>query len=230
MRVLSRLRWRRLARRRASAAAACRELGEALAAPLPDPGLPVRQAPMLAVDLEMTGLDPARDAILSIGWVPLDAGGVRLGGAGEVAIAGGGRSVGESATIHGIRDCDRDGGASEAEALAALVRAAAGRVTVFHHAPLDLGFLAVALHAAFGIGWLWPWIDTLDWERRRCPEAEERVDGSSRLDAVRERYGLEPRSAHNALADALSCAEVALVLAAHSRARLIDVCSLPGRA
>jgi DNA polymerase-3 subunit epsilon len=230
VRALSRLRWRRLARRRAAAAAACRELREALAAPLPDPGQPVRQAPMLAVDLEMTGLDPARDAILSIGWVPLDEGGVRLDGAGEVAIAGSGRSVGESATIHGIRDCDRDGGSSEAEALAALVRAAAGRVTVFHHAPLDLGFLAVALRAAFGIGWLWPWIDTLDWERRRCPEVEERVEGSSRLDAVRERYGLDPRSAHDALADALSCAEVALVLAAHSRARLIDVCSLPGRA
>jgi DNA polymerase-3 subunit epsilon len=223
------MRWRRLARQRASAADRCGELRQALAAALPSPSLAVRQAPLLAIDLEMTGLEPGRDAILTIGWVALDAGGVNLSLAGELAVAGGDRGVGESATIHGIRDCDRDGGVPEAAALATLARAAAGRVTVFHHAPLDIGFLDRALRTAFGIGWLWPWIDTLDWDRRRRNALEESADGSSRLDAVRERHGLTRRTAHNALDDALSCAEVALVLAARSKARLIDVCSLPGR-
>jgi DNA polymerase-3 subunit epsilon len=223
------MRWRRLARKRASAAAACNELAAALTVPLPSPLLSVRQAPLLAVDLEMTGLEAGRDSILTIGWVPLDEGGIALSGAAEIALAGSGGSVGESATIHGIRDCDRAGGVGEAQALAALADAVAGRVAVFHHAPLDVSFLDRALKEAFDVGWLWPWIDTLDWDRRRRTALEESADGSSRLDAVRERHGLGRRSAHNALDDALSCAEVALVLAARSKARLIDVCSLPKR-
>ena len=68
-------------------------------------------APLLAIDLEMTGLDPSTDAIVSIGWVPIDQGAIDLGGASEVGLAADtSRSVGHSATIHGIRDCDRVGG------------------------------------------------------------------------------------------------------------------------
>jgi DNA polymerase-3 subunit epsilon len=224
------MRWRRLARLRTSAATDCRPLSEPLSAALPSCTMAVREAPLLAVDLEMTGLDPARDAIVTIGWAPVDSGGVRLAGAGEIAVsAGAGHSVGASATIHGIRDCDRTDGVEEAEALAALARAAGGRVAVFHHAPLDLGFLDRALRHAFGVGWLWPWIDTLAWERSRRTALDEEADGSSRLEAVRERYGLTRRSAHNARDDALSCAELALVLATRSRARLMDVGGVPRR-
>mgnify|MGYP006284020499 FL=1 len=230
MNALTRLRWRRLQRRRDDAGRRCGALRDVLKAALPDPRLPVRDAPLLAVDLEMTGLDSARDAILTIGWVPVDAGAVNVAGGDEIGVAAApGRGVGDSAVIHGIRDCDR-GATPPAEALFKLLQAAVGRVAVFHHAPLDLGFLERALHEAFGVGWLWPWIDTLDWERRRRRDPDEHVQGASRLDALRDRFGLGPRVAHNALDDALSCAEVALVLAARSRARLGDVCSLPGRA
>jgi len=197
---------------------------------LPNPVLRVDAAPLLAVDLEMTGLDPRVEHIVSIGWVPIEAGAIELAGASEVGLEPdpSRRSVGDSATIHGIRDCDRAGGQASKSALKALLQSLEGRVAVFHHAPLDTAFLDRALRREFRFGWRTPWIDTLDWFRQReAGRGHEAPAGSTRLEAVREHFGLDARSAHNALDDAIACAEVALVLAARSRARLTDVCRLP---
>jgi len=196
---------------------------------LPDVALRVNAAPLLAVDLEMTGLNAGTDAIVSIGWIPIDDGAIDLAGAREVGIEPeAARPVGDSATIHGIRDCDRVGGLDAARALGRMLEALAGRIAVFHHAPLDIGFLERALQREFGFGWRTPWIDTLDWFRRRqLGRDDEAAASSTRLEAVRDHFGLDARTSHNALDDAVACAEVALAMAAHSRARLLDVCKLP---
>lgn len=197
---------------------------------LPNPVLRVDAAPLLAIDLEMTGLDPRVEHIVSIGWVPVDTGAVDLSGAFEVGLKPdpSRRSVGDSATIHGIRDCDRAGGHASKAALQTLLQALEGRIAVFHHAPLDTAFLDRAMRRELGFGWRTPWIDTLAWFRQReTGGGHDAPAGSTRLEAVREHFGLDARSAHNALDDALACAEVALVLAARSRARLLDVCRLP---
>lgn len=222
MKLIKRWRWHKLDRSLRSSGARHS---------LPDPMLRVNAAPLLAIDLEMTGLDPSVDAIVSIGWVPIDAGSIDLSAGSEVGLKPDpSRSVGHSATIHGIRDCDRTGGLDPAAALAELMQALAGRVAIFHHAPLDTGFLDRALKKETGIGWRIPWVDTLDWFRRRqSSRGHDDSGGSTRLEAVREQFGLDARSSHNALDDAISCAEVAMVLAAHSRARLLDACKLPRR-
>lgn len=196
----------------------------------PAPDLPVAAAPLLAIDLEMTGLDPEHDEIVSIGWVPISAGVIELEGAREHRLARGRRgTVGESATIHGLRDCDLDDARSATEGLGALVRALHGRIAVFHHAPLDLAFLARALDEHLGIRWGTPSIDTLAWYRRRRHLSGS--DGSNRgaatLEAACRHHGLVSRSQHNALADALSCAELLLVMAHDSGARLLDVAQPP---
>lgn len=220
MKLIKRWRWRALDR-----ALRAEENGGGL----PDAMLRVNDSPLLAIDLEMTGLDSVKDTIVSIGWVPIDHGAIDLAGASEVGVKPDPTcSVGHSATIHGIRDCDRTGGLASAEALGCLLQALAGRIAVFHHAPLDTAFLNRALKTELGVGWRIPWIDTLDWFRRRQANRDHDDPGTStRLEAVRESFGLDARSSHNALDDAISCAEVALVLAAHSRARLIDACKLP---
>lgn len=43
-----------------------------LATPLPEPSTPIRDLRLLAIDAETTGLDPSRDQMLSVGFVPLD--------------------------------------------------------------------------------------------------------------------------------------------------------------
>lgn len=224
-----RRRWKRLARARHEQSSGFPSLADVLAAPLPDPRLLVSMAPLLAVDLEMTGLDSERHSIVSIGWVPIDNGAIDLGGCSEVGLVpNDGDAVGQSATIHGIRDCDRLDGVGLQQALERLVGSLNGRVAVFHHAPLDTAFLERAMRSALGVGWAWPSIDTLAWFRRRQTGSDPETGGQpAHLDAAREHYGLPPRTAHNALDDAISCAEVALILAAKSRARLGEVCDLP---
>ncbi|MDT8438522.1 MAG: 3'-5' exonuclease [Wenzhouxiangellaceae bacterium] len=231
MSLLRRWRWVRLGRLRrqlAERGGLDARMHRALNAELSAPSARVDGAALLAIDLEMTGLDPDRDTIISIGWVGIDDGALCLTSGDEIGLDPGEGRVGQSATIHGLRDCDLGDGLNPAEAAARLMQALTGRIAVFHHAPLDIGFLDRLLRRHFGFGWVWPWIDTLDWYRRRqLSRHNEAAAASTRLDAVRDHYGLDVRDAHNAHDDAVSCAEVALILAARSRARLIDVCRLP---
>ena len=43
-----------------------------------DPGN-IADTPLISVDLELTGLDPASDQIISIGWTQVDGGRIRFG-------------------------------------------------------------------------------------------------------------------------------------------------------
>lgn len=192
----------------------------------PSPALRVDAAPLLAIDLEMTGLDPDEDEIISIGWVPIDAGAIDLAGAQDHRLARRRRqTVGESATIHGLRDCDLADAQTPETGLRALIGALRGRVAVFHHAQLDLAFLSRAL----GERWAVPVIDTLDWYRRRMhlSGSDESKGHVATLEAAGRHHELIARSQHDALADALSCAELLLALARHSRARILDVAQPP---
>lgn len=178
----------------------------------------------------MTGLDPERDRIVSIGWAPIDAGRLRPGEGDHVLVREGEGEheqigVGQSATIHGIRDCDRLPGDSLERALDRLFEALGGRIPLVHHADLDHAFIDRACRRSWGHGWPTPIVDTLAWERRRCGRrGEEPAPGTLNLEALRRQYDLPRRSAHNALADAISCGELALAMMARSPGRLIDVC------
>lgn len=97
--------------------------------------LPISRAPLMAMDLEMTGLDPLQDQILSIGLVPIENAAIPLMGAQQklVQIQG---SVGQSATIHGILDNHLTEAVTIEEAMAWFVAQTRGHVLVAHHSPL----------------------------------------------------------------------------------------------
>lgn len=172
--------------------------------------LPLSEAPLMAMDLEMTGLDPVRDQILSIGLVPIEHGAIPLADAEQklVQIRG---SVGQSATIHGILDNDLVQAVSTETALAWFLSRTRGRILVAHHAPLDCRFLQQDMLTFYHQPVILPTIDTLLVERLRLLREHSVIkEGSLRLGACRERYGLPIYSAHCALTDALACAELLL--------------------
>ena len=68
-------------RRRARERAAPGPLRDALAVPLPDADAPTDRLPLLAVDIETTGLHADSDRVLSVGWVPVDGRDIVLAGA-----------------------------------------------------------------------------------------------------------------------------------------------------
>lgn len=179
---------------------------------LPSPQATAQRSEYLAVDLETTGLDPARNHIVSIGYVPIRRLRIRVSEAAHLYVRIDG-SVEQSATIHHIRDADLCDGVPEADALARLLEALRHRVLIVHHAPMDLGFLNAACRRHFGVPLLVRIVDTLDLARQRRTRGENQVrEGELRLNALRTDYRLPRYGAHDALTDALATAELFLAM------------------
>ncbi len=169
----------------------------------------IDEAPLLAVDVETTGLDPDRDRVVSIGWVPVDAGGIELAGARYFVITGG--PVGESATVHGLTDDTVATGVSVEQAHSEFTYALRGRMMLAHYADIELGFMAKIHRRLTGERIEYPAVDTFAIERRHMERLAKYPRGEDlRLARVRARYGLPAYSNHNALTDALACAELFL--------------------
>lgn len=179
----------------------------------PRSGADYREQPMLALDLELTGLDVRQDAILSIAAVPIIGGRLVLAQSWHqlVSIDGG---VGQSATIHGIHDRHLTDAQPLEQALLALLPQLAGRVLVCHHGGLDLGFLQAGFLHHFGQGLPLKVIDTLKIEQRRLERQGTVLKADSlRLAQCRRRYGLPDYPGHHALVDAIACGELLLAQA-----------------
>jgi DNA polymerase-3 subunit epsilon len=207
-----RLRLRRLVYARRTAGTALQRCWQT---PLPATGTDWRRVSFLVVDAEMSSLDVREGELLSVGWVAVEAGGIRLDSARHYLVKAQ-KSVGQSATIHSLRDCELRDAQSGDRVLAHFLEAAAGKVLVFHNAALDLAFLNRVSKEAFKAPILLPAVDTLLQEEALLRRREQPIrPGDLRLHACRERYGLPPYQGHNALLDALATAELLLALVAH---------------
>lgn len=185
-------------------------LGRHLAVAPPRRSTPTSTVPLLAVDLETTGLDPKTDQILSVGFVPVDGEVVDLSGARELVVRAEGE-VGQSAVVHGLTDDVVAGGRPLAEVLDVVLEALTGRVLLAHYSPIEEGFLSMACRRIHGAPLALRVVDTLELERRLTTnEYDDPRAGSLRLGAARRAHGLPPYSAHAALTDALACAELYL--------------------
>ncbi|WOT03913.1 exonuclease domain-containing protein [Shewanella sp. DAU334] len=188
---------------------------------------PLSETRLMAVDLEMTGLNSQFDQILSIGIVPIYNGLLQLANAKQILVSIDG-SVGDSATIHGIVDRQLETAVSAKTAMEWFLKQTQGHVLVAHHAPLDLSFLKAEIHRCYGEPITFIAIDTLLLEKRRLLLRHELIkEGSLRLDACRARYGLPVYAAHDATVDALACGELLLAqmaaIAGQGQLRLIDL-------
>ncbi|MGO4956349.1 exonuclease domain-containing protein [Luteococcus sp. Sow4_B9] len=182
-----------------------------LATPAPEGSTPASSLRLLAVDVETTGLDPKKDHLLSIGFVPVDGDAITLRGAGHIVLRSQ-ADVGQSATIHRITDDQLAQGVEPEEALTQLLAALRGRVLLAHHAVMETGFLEKAMRDVWGHSVPIPTVDTMQLQYRLLTKGfdDEPPQGSLRLWAARDQYGLPRYRAHEALTDALACAELYL--------------------
>lgn len=169
-----------------------------------------RRCSFLACDAEMSSLDPTSGELLSLGWVLLEKGAIRLDTAEHFLLQSGG-TVGQSATIHHLRDCEFGDAQAPQEVARRFLLAAAGRTLVFHNARLDMAFLNSVCREFYGAPLLLPHVDTLQSESRAMHRRNLPVkQGELRLQACRDRYNLPQYPPHNALLDALATAELLL--------------------
>ena len=107
----------------------------------PEPEVALADLEFVAIDLETTGLDPQRDAIVALAAIPFAGGGPRSE-ASYVSLVDPGRPIPPAAqAIHGIRDADVLGAPSAAEALPRFLDVCRNRAIVAHTAAFDLAFI-----------------------------------------------------------------------------------------
>lgn len=200
-----------------------------LETPQPEPATPLGDLPLLAMDVETTGLDPRRDRVLSVGLVPIDGDRIVLAGAESMLLRPDGTrdddGVGQSATLHGLTDDTVAAGVGVEVFLDGIFDALTGRVLVAHYTRIELDFLGALCAEAYGVRPPLVAVDTLELHRRVLGGGIDRgfaPDPSPRelrLWGARQRYGLPRYRAHDALVDTLACAELYLAQTAELRDR-----------
>ncbi|SDO21520.1 3'-5' exonuclease [Vreelandella arcis] len=184
--------------------------------PPPSLDTPIAEVPMVALDMETTGLDERRHAIVSIGLVPFTLGRIKLAERRYWVVKPPRPLDEKSITFHHITHSEI-ANAPDLEAITdTLLDAIAGRIVVVHFRHIERPFLDAAIKARRGEGVMFPVIDTMSLEARiyrqklwaRFRRWLGRPPVSIRLDASRRRYGLPSYQGHHALVDALATAEL----------------------
>jgi DNA polymerase-3 subunit epsilon len=212
--MFARLFGKEFRRKRALVRAAPGPLADYLAIPPPDRRQDCRETGLVAIDLETTGLNPNKDAILSIGLVHIDHWGIRLDSAWHRIVRIDTAIPGESAVIHQITDDQAAAGESLEVLLPEVLARLAGRPLVVHYSPVEQNFLDAACRRLYGAPFVAPIIDTLEIGQRVFERRNHLIQpGDLRLFNLRPRYNLPQYRAHNALTDALATAELFLAMA-----------------
>jgi len=189
-------------------------LREFLKTPAPSLSCKLVDLEFLVADLEMTGLDPKTDKILSIGTTLIKAKEIDHSNATHQLVFQDNADLTVSAPIHRIFNQDVAQGVPLEQALNEFLSQLSGRVLVLHHATLDKGFLDAALTDLYATGLVCRTIDTMQIERRRL-KYQGREAHQINLASCRQRYRLPAYTAHNAAIDALATAELLLAQLSH---------------
>lgn len=186
-----------------------------LSNPFPPERWSWKSAQIVSLDFETTGLDPHNHQILSYGSVEISRGAIVFGSAMQQFIRSETSIPQSSAVIHGITDDAASAGRPLDEVLPILLAGLSGKLLLVHYKRIEIGFLDAACRSLYGSPFLIPTIDTLELARRVLKLRDYGVGPNQlRLFNLRDTYGLPRYSAHNALYDAITTAELFLALAA----------------
>ena len=166
----------------------------------------------MAIDVETTGLDPRRDALVAAAAIPFVRG---VPQPGLVTLVNPGVGIPPASTaVHGITERDVADAPSVPEALQLVDAACAGWLLVGHDVAFDLEVFrtARARHA-------FPSVDAIALDTRRLTRVVDPHAGDSRLEAVAERLGISAEGRHTADGDARIAGEILVALLPALRAR-----------
>ncbi|MGH2540536.1 MAG: 3'-5' exonuclease [Actinomycetota bacterium] len=185
---------------------------------------PWREVAFVSLDFEATGLDLRRDEVVSFGVVPVSGGRVQSRGALYREVRPSRDPSHASIRIHNLRPGDLAAAATSESALPTLSAALDRRYLLAWAAEIEIAFLS-GLFAGSRRAWRRRTIDVM-----RLAKAADGLDGTNpssyALEAVAARLDVPVDEPHHALDDALTTAQVFLVVAA--RLARHDVAT-PGR-
>ena len=189
------------------------------ALPRPHPRSPLASQRLVVVDVEASGLDPARDRLISIGAVAVRGGLVRLDETFEVVLRQDEPSAGDNILVHRIGGTAQTGGREPAAGLLDFLGYCGKDPLVAFHAAFDRLLIERAMRGALRYRPENAWLDVAVLAPALFPG---RTAGRT-LDDWLSAFGIENHARHNALADAVATAH--LLLAVMARAQSQDISS-----
>lgn len=179
----------------------------------------LREQRWVVLDLETTGLNLNKDRVLSIGAVVIEDGAIDLGQSFERTLQCADMKVAPSVLIHGLGPSAIAAGSDPARALVDLLEFIGDCPVLAFHAPFDQHMLGRAVKDHLGYKLSHTFLDVAELAPMLCPQANIREAG---LDEWIDWFKLEVFERHNASADALATAELALILFSRARQQQID--------
>ncbi|MCF4995824.1 3'-5' exonuclease [Pseudomonas syringae] len=174
----------------------------------------LREQRWVVLDLETTGLNLNKDRVLSIGAVVIEDGAIDFSQQFERTLQCPELKLGPSVLIHGLGPNAIAAGSEPVKALVEFMEFVGDSPILAFHASFDQHMLSRALKEHLGYKLKHVFLDVAQIAPLLCPQANFRGAG---LDDCIEWFKLEVFERHNASADALATAELALIL--FSRAR-----------
>lgn len=182
------------------------------AAPVVEQALHLQR--LVVLDLETSGLNTNRDLVLSIGAIVIEDGAIDFGQQFECTLQRDAQPANDSVLIHGLGPSAIAAGVAPAEGLLACMEFIGASPVLAFHAPFDQRMLSRALHDSLGYKLQHLFIDLADVAPLLYPDAGIHKGG---LDDWVRYCGLHVQERHNASADALVTAELALILFSQAR-------------
>jgi DNA polymerase-3 subunit epsilon len=210
-----------------------------LSTPQPPSPLPWREATYTVLDLETTGLDPARDVIVAAGGLRVVDGRAAAATAFRLLVRPDRDVPAAAIRIHGLLPGELEAAPPLAEQLIAVLNRTLGDVLVVHVAEVDHAFLDAAMRRSWGCYLNATVLDTARMAaalNRRLQQARPlgQLPGTSlRLADLARAHGLPVHPEHDPLHDALTTAQLFLALATrlerHGRGTLGALRRIAGR-
>jgi DNA polymerase-3 subunit epsilon len=210
-----------------------------LSTPRPPGRLPWRQATYTVLDLETTGLDVAKDAIVAAGGLRVLGGRAAAATAFRLLVRPDRDVPADAIRIHGLLPGELAAAPPLAEQLTTLLDRTVGDALVVHVAEVDHAFLDAAMRRLWGCPLNATVLDTarmaaaLQRRLRLARPPGQRPAARGRLADLARAHGLPVHPEHDPLHDALTTAQLFLVLATrlerHGRGTLGALRQVAGR-
>ncbi|MES2871600.1 MAG: 3'-5' exonuclease [Pseudomonadota bacterium] len=179
----------------------------------------LRKQRWVVVDLETSGLNLNRDQVLSIGAMVIEDGAINLGQSFERTLLRTHNPLSPSLLLHGLGPSTIAAGSDPAQALLDFMTFVGDSPLLAFHAPFDQHMLTRALKDSLDYRLQHPFMDVAALAPMLCPQVELRDAG---LDHWIKHFNLQIEDRHNASADALATAELALILFNRANAQGIN--------
>jgi DNA polymerase-3 subunit epsilon len=176
-------------------------------------GLPWTRVEFAALDFELTGLDATTDSVISMGVVPVLDGRIVLAGSIYRTVSAESELRSRSIVVHGLLPEDLADAPPIDEARPALASALDGRYLLTWAAEVEAAFLAKLFRRSHR-SWLRRSVDVLGLAMladRLEPTSPGRREYT--LESVADRFGISMEQPHHAFDDALTTAQLFLILA-----------------